>query len=326
MSQSSRPLLIAIDLDGPVLSCIAHGEHSSRSVLEVSSAIELRVPNPPGVTVYETDRRRFVVRAQTSISSEVEMDVAARRVRQVDAALRIGAAGPQPSVLVASIPLQNYFQSEGQASEAVQEMELKLAEAVTRHPAPTAMNISRFKLVPRTVGAFMDWAFDDQGMPRDAGGVQQLVIVDVGMAATSVVAFDATTHAIDHGLMETHADGLAQPLAEVARFLSSAHGVEAPPGNALLQAVADGIYRYRGRSFSITGALQPLLSTHAEWVFALISDRAPTAQVVVVGIGAKPVAELLAGKGLTVRVPGTPEHANARGMAKFAVLVWKEGL
>ncbi|OCG90337.1 hypothetical protein LMG667_02670 [Xanthomonas euvesicatoria] len=328
MDAETQPALVAVDIDGPVLSCFALRSGEKNLLLEASSAIELNGPNPVGLTVYEADRKRFVVRAHADIGGEGDIGLAARRVRQVDAVLRTGYAdNHHPTVMVSSMPLADYFQSSGQASSAVQDLEQRLTEAVTRLPTPAAINLARFKVVPRTVGAFMDWAFDDDGEPVDPGAIEKLVVVDVGLTGTNVVGFDARTQEIDHTLMESKPGGFARSLSDAADMVSTHHGVEIPAGNTLLQAAIAGVYRFQGVRYSVERVLQKSLADTARWVADLVRVNATHAHVLVVGVGAKHLAAALLDEGVAnVQLPDRPEHANARGMAKFAVLVWREGL
>ncbi|MGX9960639.1 hypothetical protein ACW0US_17975 [Xanthomonas euvesicatoria] len=325
MNGLQNPAYVAVDVDGTVLSCVAMRGERSVQLLDVSSVVELEGPNPAGLTVYESGSRRFVVRAQPWLAEPVTEGMAQRRIRHADAALRTGmCADQQPVVMVASMPLEAYF---GAAADGGTEaLEQELMDAVVRYPAPTAINFVRFKVVPRTVGAFMDWAFDDNGRPKEGCSSGRIVVVDVGLSATNVVAFHVATQEIDRSLMRTHEIGFATALTAAAAEISQKHDVEPPTGNALLSIGLAGEYRFRGEAYATSDLIEESLNGIAHWVAETINETASDARVLVVGVGARQLASALRKQGLECRNPENPEHANARGMRKFALLVWKEGL
>lgn len=188
---------VAIDIDGPLVTCRAVGGGIAHQFVTLTSAFRLSGPLPAGRVAYGVGQENYGVREPDSFDNMVlDASTTAVRVRTQDALLRVlqSVPGAEVNVTLAS-PFQQAWEQGGEdPAEAVR------AIAVARRPTPAILSIRSARSLPRTLAAFLDWMNDDAGCQRtDRTGSSTAIYVDVGPVRTTIARLGFDDDSVDPG-------------------------------------------------------------------------------------------------------------------------------
>lgn len=278
--------------------------------------------------VFTADGGLYHVRAARRVVPSEEITSPARRVRVHAAAARsLGARAGESVHLMASLPMKDYFTDANAASTLVDQVQRSFEKPTTSADDTTLLPSLKVRVLPRTVAAFMDWAFSPTGQlldpPQD---VSSVVVVDIAHRGTTLAAFDAATQEMVPGSRIELPHGWSEALMALGQSLLQKHALDDLPVRASINALLKGQYHRRGSVWSCVGSLEAafaaLARSSGEAIEQMIQAHVlQKPMLLVCGPGATALGQLLRSSwGDAVTVPQEPEHSNARGMHKFGLL------
>lgn len=323
---------IAVDVDAS----LTLAQHDVRgAVCGIDEVIPDDGQNSFAAGVFSTEGSTFQVRAARRVVPDEGATSAARRVRVHAAASRhVRKADDSPLYLMTSLPMQDYFTESSAASELVEQVQHSIEQSTTTGAeSDQVLPACKVRVLPRTVAAFMDWAFSPSGdILTPPADVQKIVVVDVSHSGTTLAAFDAGTQELVPGSRVEVPSGWGAVLMSLGQALVARHALEDLPVRAAINALLNGQYHRRGSVWSCASLLSSAFVPLAELVTSAAASlvqvhelKAPT--LLMSGPGAAALGEAVQPIwGDRILVPAQPEHCNARGMHKFGMLAMKGDL
>lgn len=316
---------IAVDVDAALTLTMMDGQSGATGIDEV---IDGDGQGSFTAGVFNADGGLYHVRAARRVVPSEEVTSPARRVRVHAAAARgLGARAGESVHLMASLPMKDYFTDANAASTLVELVQRSFEHPTTSADDAMLLPSLKVRVLPRTVAAFMDWAFSPTGLLLDPPqGVSSVVVVDIAHSGTTLAAFDAATQEMVLGSRIELPHGWSEALMALGQALLQKHSLDDLPVRAAINALLKGQYHRRGSVWSCVGPLEAAFAPLAQGSSQVIEQmvHAHTLQkpmLLVCGPGASALGHLLRKSwGDAVTVPEEPEHSNARGMHKFGML------
>jgi len=310
---------VAIDIDGPLVTCRAVGAGIAHQFVALTGAFRLSGPLPTGRVTYGLGQENYGVREPDGFDSlSQDGSAPAARVRIQDALLRVlqSVPGVEVNVTLASSFEQAVGQSGGEdPAESVR------AVAVVRRPTPATLHIRSARSLPRTLAAFLDWMNDDAGRQRtDRAGSTTAIYVDVGPMQTMIarLSFDDES-VVDPGATRVLERGWIDLARSLDVGLRENHAMGAVRPDVVANILLAGGYRLRGRHQRADALIAEAAAPLVAEIKALVDALAGSDPVIVVGMPALHVAALLGDTmQREVLTPDDPAFANVRGLLKYA--------
>ena len=228
-------------------------------------------------------------------------------------------------ILVAGLPVANYFRGDSRDVESVRRKTDNLMKGVTSLSDDRALPRIREVLVGcQAVCAYVDFKFDDAMRPRDPEAVGPVAMVDVGGRTTDIAHVTANRRVDqqDSGTINLGVLDVYTALEDAVRREHDLSATDRLPFAQLDRAVRERTMRLFGRQTDV-GALVDAAIAETETkigreVQRMIGKAAMFDAVVFTGGGGALFSNLAAGYRNGV-VPEDPEFANARGLHKFGI-------
>lgn len=311
-----REAVFAADADAAFLACVSCVNGIWHYSLDLVEAVEVLAEDPPGRTVYETERRRFVIRPTDGLDglAAATGSEAGLRVRVTDALLQhVQVPGGYPVRMGITTPY-----AEGPAGQ--ERMTAAMEAPVLRSPSPASLHVVGREAISRGVGAYLDWTLDDAGETIADRLRDNTVVVDVGLHETTIVVVSREAGG-QPALVEAHSTtlrvGYLPLLTQLEQGLRVAHGSASVRATVLHSILMTECYRFRGVAHDVSECLEEAGSELSSALQdALRSRLDASTELVVTGPAANLVARLLSTAELSPKVPVAPGYANARGLAK----------
>lgn len=315
---------VAIDIDGPLVTCRAVGEGIAHQFVALTGAFRISGPLPSGRVTYGLGQEHYGVREPDGFGGLLlDTSAAASRVRIQDALLRAlqSVPGVEVNVTLASSLQEALVQGGEDPAAALHE------SAVVRRPTPASVRIRSARSYPRTLAAFLDWMNDDAGCLRtDRAGSTTAVYVDVGPTQTTIARLSLDDDSVDPGATRTLERGWVDLAKALEVGLRENHAMGAVRPEVVANILLAGRYRLRGRHQRADALIAEAAAPLAADIKAQVDALGGADPVIVVGMPALHVAALLADTlERAVLTPDDPAFANVRGLLKYAAAVPVEG-
>lgn len=314
---------VAIDIDGPLVTCRAVGTGITHQFVALTSAFRVTGPLSPGRVTYGIGDANYGVREPEGFDG-LSLDVSeeARRVRIQDTLLRAlqSVPGVEVSLTIASCLRDALANGEDPAAELRE-------SAVVRRPTPANVRIRSALSYPRTLAAFLDWMNDDAGSLRtDRLGSNAAIYVDVGSNLTTIARLGVDDDAVDPASTRTLDRGWVQLAKALEDGLRENHAMGAVRPEVVANILLAGGYRIRGRHQRADALIAEAAEPLAADIRTQLMEFGGTDPIIVVGLPALHVAALLADTlDRPVLTPDDPAFANVRGLLKYAAVVTSQG-
>ncbi len=308
---------VAIDIDGPLVTCRAVGAGGVCQFVALTTA---HAAGPEvGRVAYRIGetQKYFGVKEPSGLDDLPEADSPlSHRVRIQDALLRVLEGIPGTTV---DVTLAASFQSALGAGGEDPAESLRSVN-VERWPSPAAIRIGSSRSLQRTVAAYVDWMTDDAGHQRkDRDDNATYTYVDIGPSRTWVARLGSEDEAIDPNTTQCLDRGWLAIASALEAVLRESHGTASVRPSVVANILLSGEYRLRGRLLRADGLIAGVVAGLAADIQMQIDGLGGDDPVIVVGIPAGYVAERLAEQMTRpIIVPDDPAYANVRGLLKFA--------
>ncbi len=295
---------VAIEIDGPLIVVQAKSEAGTFGYLGLSTVARVEGVRH-GRVLYKVNGERFAVREPVSIADPTtswDDKKEGLAVRYHDAVLRVQRALPGHDVRLITV---RAFAERPDFTEQRDHLDF----AVMRTPEPAQLNIDMAWAIPRGLSAGVDSA----SFGENPGST---IIIDIGASQTWVVRFkDDDEGSIDPSATRAIPLGWLDVAKQIDALLSAAHGFNGIRAGAVVNLLAEGVYRLRGDQLRADQLLGVATRSLAKEIKSALAEVGGDDAVVIVGLGALHVAAHL-DQGLDgprVRVPVAPAFSNVRG-------------
>ncbi|WP_125428865.1 hypothetical protein [Stenotrophomonas maltophilia] len=318
--------LVAVDADEAITACV-HGD-VARVYFDAAYALDRAGSDTQAL---RAGGQEFVVRPAARLVSDAPTPESGRVRAHVMARRMLSDAVDRKITLLSSLPMREYFAVDGSVAEFAYRVEESLREHVMGEGERIVLPLDDAMVMPRTVAAYLDWAFDDDGNQRVIEQ-EHVFVVDVSGGFTSIALFETASAQRHEERGAELQSGWVNILRETCEQIASHHGLKDVPVQTGLRALIEERYRYRGTSWSCAQLLSVLCGPLALQICQHLVDANPPGakrrpEVIVSGAGGAALARALAaaaGDSLSVRSLPRPEFGNARGMTKYGLALARE--